>query len=66
MLELKLTKTGKLTMENGHIHIEGFEADGAMCREVAALSLLWAIGIMQNELTELIARPGGTGNTSVD
>jgi hypothetical protein len=37
-----------------------------MCREVAAHALLWAIGEMQRELTELIAHPGGTGNTGID
>jgi len=53
-------------MAQGKIEIEGFEVDGAMCREVAALAMLWAIGELQKELTAVINVPGGTGISSVD
>jgi hypothetical protein len=66
MLNTTLYKTGTILMHGGRIHIAGFGADNCMCREVAAHALLWAIGEMQRELYELIARPGGTGNTGVD
>lgn len=66
LLDTKLRKTGTILMHNGRIHIGGFSANGCMCREVAAHALLWAIGEMQRELAELIARPGGSGNTSID
>lgn len=53
-------------MQNGRIELDGFDVDGAMCREVAAHALLWAIGELQKELTEIINQPGGTGICSVD
>lgn len=67
MLDLRLKTIGTLTMDENGMHAEGFEADGpAMCREVGALALMWAIGELQKELTEIIARPGGTGKCGVD
>jgi hypothetical protein len=66
MLNLKLKSTGALLMHNGRIYLGGFEADNAMCREVAALALLWAIGELQAELVALIHQPGGTGKTRTD
>lgn len=66
MLDTKLRKTGTILMHEGHIHIAGFSADECMCREVAAHALLWAIGEMQRELVQLVAIPGGSGNTSID
>jgi hypothetical protein len=66
MLDLHLKNIGTITMDAKKIEINGFDADDAMCREVAALALIWAIGRMQNELSALIRKPGGTGNTSVD
>lgn len=66
MLDTKLIKTGTILMHEGLIHIAGFDAEDCMCRELAAHALLWAIGEMQRELSELIARPGGTGNTVMD
>jgi len=66
MLDLKLKQTGTILMHKGRIYLSGFEADGAMCREVAALGILWAIGELQAELTALIQRPGGTGKSCID
>lgn len=66
MLDKRLTKFGKVTLENGKIFVEGFDANDAMCREVGALALAWAIGEMQRELVEIIAQPGGTGKCVVD
>lgn len=66
MLDLHLRKTGTIRLDAKKIEIEGFRADDAMCREVAALALIWAIGRLQNELSALVRKPGGTGDTSVD
>ncbi len=66
MLDTKLIKPGTILMHHGKIHIEGFEAENCMCREVAAHALLWGIGEMQRELTALINQPGGSGNTCLD
>ncbi len=66
MLDKHLSKTGKLTIEKGQILVEGFEADDAMCREVAALALIWAIGELQGELQAIVQVPGGTDRCVVD
>ena len=67
MLDLRLKTIGKLTIDADGMYAEGFEANGpAMCREVGALALMWAIGELQKELTEIIAQPGGTGKCGVD
>lgn len=66
MLDTRLKKTGSILMHDGKISLEGFEADGCMCREVAIHALLWAIGELQRELAEEIHQPGGSGNVSID
>lgn len=66
MIDLHLKQIGEIKIDAKKVRIEGFRADGAMCREVAALAIVWAIGKLQNELSALIRKPGGTGNTSVD
>ncbi|MCU7839716.1 MAG: hypothetical protein KZQ89_17765 [Candidatus Thiodiazotropha sp. (ex Lucinoma kastoroae)] len=53
-------------MHDGEIQIEGFEDDNCMCREVAIHAMLCAIGELQREIAEDIARPGGSGNVSMD
>lgn len=65
MLDKKLRRTGILLMDRNRIFVDGFAADGCMCREVAALALLWAIGELQRELTALIRQPGGTGKSCI-
>jgi hypothetical protein len=67
MLDKRLTKFGSVTID-GHksILVEGFDGNDCMCREVAALALVWAIGELQRELNCLIAVPGGTGKCIVD
>lgn len=59
MLDTKVTKTGTMLIHDGKIMIEGFSAPNCMCREVAAHACLWAIGLLQKELTSLIDHPGG-------
>ena len=44
MLDTKLDKSGTILMHSGKIHIDGFESDNCMCREVAIRAMLWAIG----------------------
>jgi len=60
MLDTKLDKVGTLLIHDGKIMVEGFEAEGCMCREVAAHACLWAIGVLQKELVDLIKTPGGS------
>lgn len=66
MNDLKLTKTGTLNIQQDEITIDGFDAEGASCREVGVLALLWAIGELQKELTAMLEKPGGSGKCSVD
>lgn len=66
MLDLKLKDTGKMTLRSGGIELHGFEADGASCRDVAVLALIWAIGELQAELTNIVTEAGGSGICSVD
>jgi len=40
MLDLKLKRTGRISVSGKKISIEGFEANGATCREVGALALI--------------------------
>lgn len=65
MLDTKVTKTGTMLIHDGKIMIEGFSAPNCMCREVAVHACLWAIGVLQKELTSLIDHPGG-GISSID
>jgi hypothetical protein len=60
-----LTFTGKVTVTASGIAVEGFEAHGASCRDVAALAALWAIGELQREVLKTLERPGG-GNIAID
>ena len=66
MLDKTLTRLGTLTMQAGWIELEGYEADDCMCREVAILALIHAIGELQRELNLLVYKPGGSGLVSVD
>lgn len=60
-----LSRTGTVTINRDRIAIEGFAADGATCRDVAALALVWAIQQLSHELQAVMERPGG-GKSSVD
>ena len=53
----KLTKIGGIGISADRILIEGFEADGATCRDVAALAIVWAIGELQRELMATLEAP---------
>ena len=55
----KLKKTGTVTITSNGIVVEGFEADGATCRDVTALAAVWAIGELQRELLKTLEKPGG-------
>jgi len=56
-----LDEFGTVVVARGWIEVRGFTADNASCRDLAALSLLWAIGELQRELNQLLERPGGSG-----
>lgn len=61
MMDCKLTRKGRLTIYgNGRIEVDGFAVKGdAMCRDLAALAMLWGIGVLQKELAAVVAKPGG-------
>jgi hypothetical protein len=61
-----LTKIGTITIApDGWIHIEGFDGDGCTCRDVSALAMVHAIGVLQRELMATLEKPGG-GRVSVE
>jgi hypothetical protein len=59
-----LTKLGEISIRDGKIMIDGFDAQDGTCRDVAALAIVWAIGQLQVELMATLERPGG-GNACV-
>lgn len=62
----ELTKIGKLTITASEIYAEGFNGNGeTSCRDVAALTCVWAIGKLQRELGRILERPGKS-NMGVD
>lgn len=63
--EMKIRKTGRVTITKDGISVEGFEVNGAMCRDVAVMAAAWAIGELQREMLKTIAKPGG-GKIGVD
>ncbi|MCP8349343.1 hypothetical protein DN387_13955 [Pseudomonas sp. FBF18] len=63
--ELKIRKTGRVTITKDGISVEGFDVKGAMCRDVAVVAAAWAIGELQREMLKTIQKPGG-GNIGVD
>lgn len=63
--EMKIRKTGRVTITKEGISVEGFDVKGAMCRDVAVMATAWAIGELQREMLKTIAKPGG-GKIGVD
>ncbi|MBC3492383.1 hypothetical protein [Pseudomonas taiwanensis] len=63
--EMKIRKTGRVTITKEGINVEGFDVKGAMCRDVAVVAAAWAIGELQREMLKTIQKPGG-GRVSVD
>ena len=64
--EAKLTKIGDVfVIAGGEVQIEGFDGDGCTSRDVAALAIVHAIGVLQRELMAVLEKPGG-GNIFVD
>lgn len=57
--EMKITKTGRVTITKDGISVEGFSVKGGMCRDVAVMAAAWAIGELQREMLKTIAKPGG-------
>ena len=55
---MRIRRTGTVTIKKGEIVVEGFEVDGASCREAAILATTWAIGQLQRELHKAIRAPG--------
>lgn len=59
MLDKRLNDMGRIEISESEILISGFDANDCMCREVAILACLWAIGELQREVESLIRGPGG-------
>lgn len=56
---VRLTATGQLLItRDGKVEISDFAGDGCSCRDVAALALVWAIGLLQAELMKALEAPG--------
>lgn len=55
---MRIRRTGTITITKGGIRVDGFEVDGASCREAAILATTWAIGQLQRELHKAIREPG--------
>jgi hypothetical protein len=63
---IKLTKTGRVVIEaNGLVIAEGFGGDNCSCRDVAILACMWAMSVLQTEVTKTIESPGG-GRIAID
>lgn len=69
---VRLTKTGTVTVlpvAEGNVPVqiivEGFEAPGGTCRDVAVLACLWAIGELQREVLRTVEE-AGTGSIGLD
>lgn len=54
-----LRRAGTVTATPDGITVAGFAADGASCRDVAALAATWAIGELQRALLKTLQAPGG-------
>ena len=54
----RITGIGTVTITEDGITIEGFEADVASGRDLAALATVWAIGELQRELLKTLERHG--------
>lgn len=53
-----ITRTGKVTIENGRILVQGFNSENTSCRELVILAAAWALGELQREMLKTIERPG--------
>lgn len=56
---VRLTKYGRVTIENGFVLVEDFKGKDCSCRDVAVLAVTHAIGVLQKELMAAIQKPGG-------
>lgn len=50
--------SGTVTVRRGRITVEGFDFDGATCRDAAIIGAAWAIGELQREMLMAIMKPG--------
>ena len=50
--EMKIRKTGRVTITKDGISVEGFDVDGAMCRVVAVMAAAWRTGF--TEIREVV------------
>lgn len=62
---MRIKRTGTIKVTKSGITVEGFEIEGASCREAAILAAAWAIGQLQREMSKTIRAPGG-GNILID
>lgn len=55
----RLTKIGRVVIEDGHVLVEGFEGDGCSCRDVAVLACMHGLQVLAQEASKSIQQPGG-------
>lgn len=63
--KISITKYGKIVIEDGRIHVTGYEIENASCREAAILAVSHAIGVMYKEMHAALEEPG-SGNIVID
>lgn len=55
----QITKPGRVTIEaDGSVHVEGFEAENASCRDVGVLACLWAARLLMEQAMAGVEKPG--------
>lgn len=64
--EVGLTRIGRVEIEGGEVTLRGFDGHNCTCRDVVALALSYAIGVLQSELDATIRKPGGSGKTGIE
>lgn len=55
----KLTKVGRIVIEDGQVLVEGFDGEGCSCRDVAVLACMHGIEVLTQEARKSIEKPGG-------
>ncbi len=53
-----LTRFGEVRIDGNEVTVTGFEGENTSCRDVAALAIVHAIGVLQHELHLLLQKPG--------
>lgn len=55
----RLTKVGRIVIEDGQVLVEGFDGEGCSCRDVAVLACMHGMEVLAQEARKCIEQPGG-------